>query len=148
MTSTELLYIPYRNQTPAQPSAESRQKHAAREYHRKRRLSKVQVPRRAANPSNINAKRSNASAERALQHSTIAQDTFITPTASPTEVALSPNHPDILGKWRLDPFNTLQGERLPEFVQEMLDHGKISQTSTLSFKFCKACKTSARRPFR
>ncbi|KAK5025169.1 hypothetical protein LTS07_008020 [Exophiala sideris] len=122
MTSTELLYIPYRNPNPGQPSAESRQKHAAREYHRKRRLSKVQVSsRRAANPSNINAKRSNASAEKALQHSTIAQDTLNTPTASPTAVAL-PHHPDILGKWRLDPFNALHSEHLPDFVQEMLDH--------------------------
>lgn len=115
MTSTTLLFLPYDNKKKPfdNDNVQSRQQHTALEYHRKRKLSKSQ--------SRSSMSRTNESpTPQSLGYSPGTSTSGDSETTDATELS----HPRVIGKWRLDPFDALRDTHVPEYVQEMLDHGK------------------------
>ncbi|KAK5210463.1 hypothetical protein LTR41_004131 [Exophiala xenobiotica] len=119
MTSTSLLFLPYNRENSSEhDNSQSRQKHTALEYHRKRRLSKV-LPRSSAGKS-VQTNRAKLPGQSTPPYSDTSPSTS-TSEESDTEVPWHPQ-PGVLGKWRLDPFNAIRDVHVPDYVQEMLDH--------------------------
>jgi hypothetical protein len=123
MTSTSLLFLPYNRENSSEhDNNQSRQKHTALEYHRKRRLSKV-LPRSSAGKS-VQTNRAKLPGQSTPPYSDTSPSTSSS-EESDTEVPWHPQ-PGVLGKWRLDPFNAIRDVHVPDYVQEMLDHGMTS----------------------
>lgn len=121
MTSTTLLFLPYdKKKSFDHDNVQSRQQHTALEYHRKRKLSKNQS---RSSVSRI------ACTARANDSASTPQSVVYSPGTSTSDDsetnATELSHPRIIGKWRLDPFDALRDIHVPEYVQEMLDHGKL-----------------------
>jgi len=126
-STTRLLFLPYFSSVKVQPceepNRESRQKHAAREYHRRKRLQKEQssskpepgsravLERHKSRPTDPSGFQKAVDALDLVPHS----DQFVTQNDR--------NSLRLVGKWRADPFNVFCTQDVPEHVQEMLDHG-------------------------
>lgn len=123
-----LLFVPYRagesDADASEATGISRQKHAAREHHRKAKLLK-QVAREG--PQKAVAKRegdprAKSSGERRRTLNKGASDQF--EFTWPLVFQAKPQ--SFLGAGRLDPFDTYRATQQPLIVYEIFDHGKFA----------------------
>lgn len=123
---TNVLFVPYRpsyssTQSSANSSGISQQKHAAREYHRKVKLQRLANKtgtthkRKPPTKIDINLDQSSLSSRSILPR----DNTFL--NGEGTNV---PHPITEIGAGQWDPFHVCVPQGVPNYVLEMLDHGK------------------------
>ena len=143
LNDTNILFVPYRPSYSSKPlsadiSMISQQKHAAREYHRKAKLQRT-------------ARRAGTTHKR-QPHASI--DIYVDPSNNPSrpfqprkntfpDRTVSTQYHIIrdVGSGQLDPFHVCVPEGIPNYVLEMLDHGKSSRLHGLSPRLRAQLKT-------
>ena len=110
-------FVPFRAETTPQSrtkvEAISQHQHAAREYHRRKRLHNCVTFSKA---SGTGKKGQEHDSEQAETKAEMAVFSHKVPVESPRSAAL--------GAGRVDPFNAYCQRDVPLYVHEMLDHGK------------------------
>lgn len=129
---TNVLFIPYRpSYSSKQPSVSgqgiSQQKHAAREYHRK-----VKLNRLANKPSTTHKRKpyteldiNSAQSQRSPRSIAPSKNTF--PIGEETD---APYRIFDVGAGQWDPFQVCIPRGVPNYVLQMLDHGKSSERTS------------------
>ena len=126
---TNVLFVPYRpsyssKQSSVKGQGISQQKHAAREYHRKVKLQRLATKTDPTNKGksftkiDINLDPSTRSSRSILPR----ENTFL--NGEGTKV---PHTIIEVGAEQWDPFHVCLPEGIPNYVLEMLDHGKSSE---------------------
>ncbi len=110
-------FVPFRAEKTPQSwtnaEAISQHQHAAREYHRRKRLHNSVTFSKA---SRTRKKGKELDSEQAESQAEMAAFSHNVPVGSPQSAAL--------GAGRVDPFNAYCQQDVPLYVHEMLDHGK------------------------
>lgn len=121
-----VLFVPYNPQSSTEPNPEdkpeiSKQKHAAREYHRKAKLSRrTKALGASASSTSRNPPLSTQHRDAAMNAQPLTQARNLPSRNNPRAIRSSPMD---VGVGSLDPFNVCVRGNVPSYVHEMLDHG-------------------------
>lgn len=147
-TETRVLFVPYRPSRESKQASEgselSVQKHAAREYHRKAkivRLEKAYAASKTQHPpprGKVPCKPPTHESLLETENDDVEEwrDEVSCQTLPGTNAfririaAATSRSPIDVGVGKVDPFNVLIRRDTPQYVQEMLDYGKCSVNST------------------
>jgi hypothetical protein len=130
---TNILFVPYRQSSSnkAKLSATvgddiSPQKHAAREYHRKAKVTRQQAESGAQNKRHSRKKHQPSESRQNAGSHPKKESVLEEEGQTKTLEVIDP------GAGRLDPFNIVLPSNVPSYVMEMLDYGKAPSLMFLS----------------